>query len=228
MKANFKYSLVAVVCLIIGGVVFYLKSNQKNDSLLDNKKETEVKLPMPSKNESVVKQTPKVKELPANPYLNKEAMSTLPKSMKQFLLLDMKSIRSDEESKEYFNLLRSSEALEDAKKILSKVEASNLAQSEREHFTATRFLTKALGDFNNKDNSALNTEVKKIILSDNLNSNNSEKVKYVFAGDKAELAQVMMAFNQNSYKELLADAKDLKIKKIIENAHKYSAEMRVK
>jgi hypothetical protein len=217
MKANFKYSLVAVVCLIIGGVVFYLKSNQKNDSLLDNKKETEVKLPMPSKNESVVKQTPKVKELPANPYLNKEAMSTLPKSMK-----------SDEESKEYFNLLRSSEALEDAKKILSKVEASNLAQSEREHFTATRFLTKALGDFNNKDNSALNTEVKKIILSDNLNSNNSEKVKYVFAGDKAELAQVMMAFNQNSYKELLADAKDLKIKKIIENAHKYSAEMRVK
>lgn len=231
MKLNIKYSLAIAAVIIVGGLIF-VSSNPKH-------LEVAVKVPsqdfkktadpvFPKSEDSVATKTskPAEKELPANPYLTKESMATLAPAMKEFLLLDMKSIKNTEETKNYFILLRSPAAIADAQKILLTVNADNIKESEREHFTATRFLARALGDLNNRSNKILTDTVKKIILEDNLSGQLPEKAKMIFAGDKAELAQTYIAFNPNGHKEIIGKTNNPVIKKIIENAFKYNESMR--
>lgn len=236
MKPLVKYSLVAAAVVIIGALVFMKNSSKEHDQKMatmpvaSEVKKVESTPVLPKPNGEVTKNAtpPESKELPANPYLTKESMATLPPKMKEFLLLDMKSIRNSEETKDFYDLLRSPAALEDAQKLLLNVKVDNLAESEREHLTATRFLARALGDLNNKSNKNLNEVVKKIILADNLSGSLPEKAKMIFAGDKAELVQTLIAFNHGAHKELLSRTKNANIKKIVENAYNYNEEMRVK
>ena len=233
MKPTVKYSLIATVVVIIAGVVL-MKNSPKQEVVQTAPAVKEEKvantLVLPKANgESTKSATPvQAKDLPSNPYLNKESMATLPPNMKEFLLLDMKSIRNAEETKNYYELLRSEAAIEDAQKILLSVKADNIPESEREHLTATRFLGRAMGDLNNKSNKALNETIKKIILADNLSGSAPEQVKMIYAGDKAELVQTLIAFNQNVHKELLGRTKNANIKKIVQNAYNYNEEMRAK
>jgi hypothetical protein len=231
MKSSVKYSLVITIAVILVAVV-YMNSNSKHEV---------VSVPVPEKTEksgpdlvfpkeedsvAVKKVVPSEKEMPANPYLTKESMASLAPTMKEFLLLDMKSIKNTDETKEFYSLLRSTNAIADAQKILLSINVENIMESEREHLTATRFLARALGDLNNKSNKALNEIVKKIILEDNISGNLPDKAKMIFAGDKAELVQTYIAFNPNGHKEILGRTKNLQIKKIIENAYKYNESMR--
>jgi hypothetical protein len=232
MKPAVKYSLVVALVVVLGAVFFMKKSSKEEAVTATNpsaNKMTSVPV-MPKENGESTKSAvaPVKKDLPANPYLNKESMASLPPTMKEFLLLDMKSIRNAQETKDYYELLRSRAAIEDAQKLLMNVKADNLPESEREHLTATRFLGRAMGDLNNKSNKELNEVVKKIILTDNLSGPESQKAKMIYAGDKAELVQTMIAFNQNIHKELLGRTKNANIKKIVENAYNYNEEMRVK
>jgi hypothetical protein len=231
MKPAFKYSLVVTVALIIGAVVYMNKpSDQKVVTAGIPKGEMRKEnLVLPNEEGSAVTNTVPVlkKDLPANPYLTKESMLTLAPTMKEFLLLDMKSIKNSDETKDFYSLLRSSSALADAQKILLSMKVDNLEESEREHFTATRFLARALGDLNNKSNQNLHDVVKKIILEENLSGEMPAKAKMIFAGDKAELTQTYIAFNPNGHKEILGRTKNANIKKIVENAHSYNESMRM-
>lgn len=233
MKKNIKYTLIASLAVIITMTVMFKKSRV---ALLN----TEIKpvasqsitpstLVMPRASNEVYKNNIPVvkKDIPSNPYLTKDSISALPPTMKEFLLLDMKSIKSTDETKRFYDLLRSNTAIDDAQKILLTIKVENVQESEREHLTATRFLARALSDLNNKSNNGLNEVVKKIILKDNLSGPLPEKAKLVFAGDKAELVHSLIAFNQNAHLELLKRTKDANIKKIVENAYNYNESMRL-
>ncbi|MBY0416261.1 MAG: hypothetical protein K2Q18_18955 [Bdellovibrionales bacterium] len=223
MKSSVKISLIALLVVVIGTTFFMKKQNEKVEVLTRTEPTKNETMPVfPKADGAVSKNTTPVvkKELPENPYLTKESLISLSKEMKEFLILDMKSIKNTEETKEYYSLLRSPAALSDAQKILLSV------NSEREHLAATRFFAKALGDLNNKSNKGLNEIVKKVILEDNLSGPYSEAEKMIFAGDKAELAQTYIAFNPNGHKDLLDRAKTPIIKKIVENAYAYNTSMR--
>lgn len=232
MKPTVKYSLVIALVIIVAAS-FWMKNSSKDTASVKSVKDEVAKTKsapvMPKANGEVTKsEVPVVKkELPTNPYLTKESLSSLPRAMKEFLLLDMKSIKNSEETKKFYSLLRSPDAILEAQKVLLNIKVDNLAESEREHLTSTRFLSRALGDLNNKSNAALNEIVKKIILKENLSGSMPEKAKMVFAGDKAELVHTLIAFNPGAYKELLAKTKNSNIKKIIENAYSYNQSMRV-
>lgn len=232
MKPSVKYSLVIAMVVIFATVLIMKDPSKDVASHMKDDKQEGARLsttPVYPKEdgEFVKNSTPVVnKELPGNPYLTKESLVSLPRTMKEFVLLDMKAIRNTEETKIFYSLLRSPAAIEDAQKILLNLKVNDLAGSEREHLTATRFLSRALGDLSNKSNTNLSEIVKNIILKDNLSGSMPVKAKMIFAGDKAELVQTLIAFNQNAHKELLGRTKSSTIKKIVENAHSYNESMR--
>ena len=232
MKPTAKYSLIAAAVIIVGGVMFVKMTTKKDqansnpEAMSSNKVATTPILPKANGESTASAKAVVEKELPANPYLTKESMASMPVSMKQFLLLDMKSIKNTEETKKFYGLLRSPAAINDAQKILLSVKPQNIAESEREHFAATRFMARAMGDLNNQSNKALNEMIKKIILEDNISSAPTHEAKMIFAGDKAELTQTYLAFNQNAHQELMANAKNPSIKKIVQNAYVYNQSMR--
>ena len=230
MNKNIKFSMAGALVITLAVVMYINHPSNHGEvtvkvSSIPDQNSTPV---MPNK-EGVVnaKKIPAAKELPANPYLTKDAMASLPGQLKEFILLDMKSIKNTEETQEFYEILRSPAALDDAKKILLKVNEQNIAESEREHLTATRFLARAMGDLNNKTNRDLNELVKSVILEDNISGNKPEKVKLLLAGDKAELAQNYFAFNPHGKSEILAQTKNSNIKQIIENAYVYNETMRM-
>lgn len=231
MNKNLKFTMAGALVITLAVVMYVNRSSNHGEVTVNVAPKAEQNsAPVLPNAEGVVnaKKIPAAKELPANPYLTKESMATLPGAMKEFLLLDMKTVKNTEETQEFYEILRSPAALDDAKKILMKVNEQNIAESEREHLTATRFLARAMGDLNNKSNRDLNDLVKSIILTDNISGNKSLQVKMLLAGDKAELAQNYFAFNPHGKSEILAQAKNPNIKRIIENAYVYNETMRIK
>ncbi len=227
MKPRVKYTIIAILVVVVFVSIINLKKVEIVKPVTSELSQTTPVFPAKDgEQEKNIKDANK-KELPANPYLTKESISALPPQIKEFLLLDMKSIKNTEETKQFYELLRSESAIDEARKILLDVKLTDLVESEREHFAATRFLARALGDLNNKTNNGLIEIVKKIILKENLSSDLPEKAKMILAGDKAELVQTLIAFNKNAHKELLSRTSNSNIKKIVENANNYNESMRV-
>lgn len=157
-----------------------------------------------------------------NVFLSKEVASTLPQTVKEFLSLEAKVLKSAREKSDR-------EKIMGGKSIYAEVEAmlgETAKPSIEKHLVATSFLEKALFSGNEESQSLALSTIEKVIFEDNIKPTQPAEVQKVLAEDKAELIHYYLTFNPAAQEQVIEKTKSFyKTPTLVQNTIKYHREL---